>query len=198
MRCGDCKWFERTMPTGDGAWEGVCLVAARGMGDEDRKSLRDTLVSCGLTHRDDLAVATTCLAFARPGERGRMDAERERAHWLRERGYTRWKPAYHELTEEQRGWLMVGNIDPEDALGRVLDALPAERLKPLRKAYEPRLGYGIDAYDVGVRMAKDALNMGMVGAEVEDWFPLSPGDIDREVLDLLLLWAREEAGEFYE
>ena len=132
---------------------------------------------------------------------GLMDteqAERDRAYWLRERGWSRWKPAYHELTPEQRDWLMVGNIDPYDTLGWVLDELPAERLAPLLKAYEPRLGADIDAYDVGMRMVEDALNMGADEADFERWFPIPPADIDRKVLDLLLLWGREEDGWFYE
>lgn len=127
-----------------------------------------------------------------------MDAEKDRAFWLRERGYTGWKPAYHELTEEQRGWLMVGNLDPYDALGRVLDELPEEQLLPLLRAYEPTLGSDLDAYDVGMEMVEAARNMGVVDGGFERWFPIAPEDIDRKVLDLIGLWAREEAGEFYE
>lgn len=123
-------------------------------------------------------------------------AEKERAHWLRERGFSRWKPAYHRLTDEQRGWLMVGSLDPYQTLGWVLDELPAERLSLLRKAYEPIIGSDIDAYDVAAQMVEDALNMGT--DDFERHFPIAPADIDQRVLDLLLLWGREEDGEFYE
>lgn len=125
-----------------------------------------------------------------------MDAEKDRAYWLRERGYTSWKPDYFELTDEQRGWLMVGNIDPADALGRVLDELPEEQLLPLLRAYEPTLGGDLDAYDVAIQMVEDALNMG--AGDFEACFPIDPADLDQKVLDILLLWGREEAGVFYE
>ena len=144
-----------------------------------------------LMHRDDYS---SWIGLRVEG--GRMDAEREREYWLRERGWSRWKPAYYELTEEQRGWLIVGNLNPYDALGWVLEELSAERLLTLREAYGPIIGSDIDAFDVAVRMVEDALNMGT--DDFERFFPPLPADIDQRVLDLLLLWGREEAGEFYE
>lgn len=131
-------------------------------------------------------------------------AERDRARWLRERGFSRWKPAYYEMTEEQRGWLVAGNTDAEDALGRILDELPGERLLPWCKAYEAILGGGVEtadeahgrAWDLAIQMVEDAQNIG--SADFERWFPIKPADLDRKVLDMLRVWGREEDGEYYE
>lgn len=65
--------------------------------------------------------------------------EKEREFWLRDMGYSRWKPAYYELTAKQRDWLVVSNTNPYTELGEVLEELPAERLRTLVEAYEPIL-----------------------------------------------------------
>ena len=128
--------------------------------------------------------------------------EKEREFWLRDMGYSRFKPAYFELTEEQRSWLVVSNTDPYTELGNVLDKLPAEKLTPLVEAYEPFLNdETIDAEVLGQQMAEDAMNMGGNSGNFETFFPISleaVAAVDPKVLDLLLLWGREGDGEFYE
>lgn len=125
--------------------------------------------------------------------------EKEREFWLRDMGYSRWKPAYYELTAEQRDWLVVSNTNPYTELGEVLEELPAEKLKTLVEAYEPILNDEIiDAEVIGQQMAEDAMNMGADSDSFEMFFPIAPEAIDRKVLDLLLLWGREGDGEFYE
>ena len=125
--------------------------------------------------------------------------EKEREFWLRDRGYSRWKPAYYALTAEERDWLVVSNTDPYAELGYVLEELPAEKFKTLVEAYEPILNdETIDAEVIGQQMAEDAMNMGADSDSFEMFFPLAQADIDRKVLDLLLLWGREGDGEFYE
>lgn len=125
--------------------------------------------------------------------------EKEREFWLRDMGYSRWKPAYYELPAEQRDWLVVSNTNPYTELGEVLEELPAEKLKTLVEAYEPILNDEIiDAEVIGQQMAEDAMNMGADSDSFEMFFPIAPEAIDRKVLDLLLLWGREGDGEFYE
>lgn len=125
--------------------------------------------------------------------------EKEREFWLRDMGYSRWKPAYYELTPEERDWLVVSNTNPYTELGEVLEELPAEKLKTLVEAYEPILNDEIiDAEVIGQQMAEDAMNMGADSDSFEMFFPIAPEAIDRKVLDLLLLWGREGDGEFYE
>lgn len=125
--------------------------------------------------------------------------EKEREFWLRDRGYSRWKPAYYELTAVERDWLVVSNTNPYTELGYVLEELPAEKFKTLAEAYEPILNdETIDAEVLGQQMAEDAMNMGADSDSFEMFFPIAPEAIDRKVLDRLLLWGREGDGEFYE
>lgn len=131
-----------------------------------------------------------------------MDVENEREYWLHDMGYARFKPAYYELTEEQRSWLRVSNTDPYTKLGEVLEELPDEKLKTLIDAYEPLLNDPIiDAEILGQQMVEDAMNMGANSDNFELFFPLSQEEvaaIDPKVLDRLLIWGREDDRAFYE
>lgn len=133
-------------------------------------------------------------------------SQEEREYGLREGGFTQFKPAYYQLTEAERGTLQIGNIDPATELSAALDGLPGDILLAYCKDYEDEFGSSMPT-DADEACEEFDQLADLIAAELYEAQPDMLGDDNFSIpLDhltcnlrwMLELWARENAGEFYE